>query len=662
MNERGSHVKAKRKWKAVPAPLKLDLNASVSADPYLVWAALIGFEGYGGGTADDVLPVLIEFPVDIDVRKKEKALPASVDRLQLLADFPAYATRYVTAMLPMWLLPVLVQLLQAGEVQRFQLGAARGTPVRREATLLATIDSMAPLKTMGVIDDGCCLAHESFRTATPSSRFLCVWDQSPSATFPEATPWGRFFKDAGTEPRYGAELSFTKIGNLLNRHPHLGEAKERALYRAIDRPHWGDSGRIHGACVLHALAGPRAEPLPAAKAGQLDADGLPIIFVQLPDETVKDTSGGSVGFYVLDGARYIARRTQEFNRGGDDKWSTTINVSLGSIGGPHDGSTIVERALDELIATYKKDQVRIVIAAGNTAGRKLHAVREVSRSAPGRFYVMAQPGNLCESFVELWPRSATGAQAEDGAQLLVSVKAPDGSVLEHAKLGEVHTLRHHGVVVASLVRPRAVAQGEHGTMILLAMRPTASQDIHATHLAPFGIWEILVESTARKTTQVHAWVERNDTTVGLRGPQRTTFVSDVAPDSPGYVRDDSTLSSMANGRLTDCAGAYEVNRMEVADYSANGPVLGAASSERPGLYGVAEASRSLPGINGPGFFSGSHARLSGTSSGAPRVARWHAEGDPTAEIVSIAPTSAANTLASEIQPVGVKPPPELRRK
>ncbi len=651
-----------KKWKEVPAPLELDLNACVPADPYLVWAALIGFEGYGGGTADDVLPVLIEFPIDIDVTNKEVPLPESVGQLQLAADFPAYATRYVTKMLPMTQLPVLVRLVREGAVQRFQLGAARGTPVRHGATFPLVIDSKVALKTIGVIDDGCCLAHESFRRTKATSRFLFVWDQNPSATFPAMTPWGRYTRRGGTAPFYGAELYQERINHLLTQHLGLGETQERALYRAIDRSHWGDPGRIHGACVLHALAGPRVEPLPASDPNRQDAKSLDIIFVQLPNETVKDTSGGSVGFYVLDGARYIARRTREFNGSGKNDWSTTINVSLGSIGGPHDGSTIVERALDELITRHKPGQVRIVIAAGNTAGRKLHAVREVSRSTPGHFYVMAQPGNLCESFVELWPQSAPGAPPEEGEHLRVTVKAPDGSILRHAKLGEVHTLCHHGVVIASLVRPRAVAQAEKGAMILLAIRPTASQGIDATHLAPYGVWEILVESTVKKPTQIHAWVERNDTTVGLRGPQRTTFVSDVAPDIPGYVRDDSTLSSLANGRLTDCVGAYEVNRMEVAEYSANGPVLGAPSADRPGLYGAAEASRSLPGINGPGFFSGSYARLSGTSSGAPRIARWHAEGDVPEETVGIAPTSAANTLLPSTQPVGIKPPPELRRE
>ena len=166
----------------------------------------------------------------------------------------------------MSLVPALITLLKARVIVRFQLGAARGTPVRHEPAYFAVGSPLLPLKTIGIIDDGCCLAHESFRNAHPTSRFLFVWDQSPRARFSAMTPWNRFEHFASSQTSYGAELIGSDIDKFLKRHPDVGEANERALYRDIDRAHWGDPGRIHGACVLHALAGPRTMPLPPIAA------------------------------------------------------------------------------------------------------------------------------------------------------------------------------------------------------------------------------------------------------------------------------------------------------------------------------------------------------------------------------------------------------------
>lgn len=643
------------------APFKLNLRGQPPVDPYLVWAALISFDGYGGGTGDNVLPFLIEWSFEAPTNADSATATDAASQLHSFSR-ASYDSRFQTVMLPLAKLPQLIYLLEKGAAIRFQLGAARGIPSQIQPVYFDPLGGLlVPLKTLGIVDDGCCLAHASFRGIKNSSRFLFVWDQSPRAKFSAATPWS-LYQHAGVYPAYGAELINGDIERLLKKHPDLGEANERALYKDLGRPTWGAPGRIHGACVLHALAGPRSIPLPATEPISQDAASLPIIFVQLPDETIGDTSGGSIGFYVLDAARYIARRTAELSECSSNPgdWTTVINISLGSIGGPHDGSTIVERALDELVDKHKKDQVKVVMAAGNTAGRKLHAVREVTATNPGQFYVMVQPDTELESFVELWPQSSPNVPA-DNKHLRVTIKAPDGSILRRAKLGDIHVLKRHGVVVASLVRPLHVPQGENGTMILLAIRPTAAQDIHDTRVAPYGVWEILVESNVSAATVVHAWVERNDTTIGFRRPQQTMFVSDTPPEAAGYISDASTLSSLANGARTDCVGAFEVDRMQVTEYSANGPVLHQAPTVRPTLYGSSEQSLSLPGLRSPGFFSGSTARLSGTSSGAPRIARWHAEGNAPTQTVRLLPAPPTNSLKPVGTPEGIKPAPEFRR-
>lgn len=644
-------------WQPFAAPLGLDLNDELYVDPYLVWAEATGYAGYPDTSDTAGLPVLLDFTSALE-RAPESALKLLAEPELELALRASRVwgdkSRYHTVFVRQQVLPVLVTLQRLGFLLRFQLGAARGRPVSAGAGVHNLhIVCGAPIQTLGIVDDGCCLAHGAFRSVEKEghqSRFAFVWDQNPQGPFPLA--WLRYNSQyVKSAPVYGGELSGTVIGNLLEAYPLLGEEGERELYRAIKRGDWGSRDRIHGACVLHALAGkPTYLPSPPPSSG-FDASTLPIIFVQLPNQTAADTSGGSVGFYVLDAVRYIIQRTVEISHPQTD-WSTTINVSLGSLGGPHDGTTIVEYALDEA-ASLNHGAVRIVLAAGNAAGRNVHAVREVHRKQPGRFDIMVPPGNERESFVELWPQLANGADVD---KLRIHVRAPDGSVLRGARVGSIQVLRNRrGVVVASLVFARAVAQGLRGPMILLATRATEIGD-GPEDTAPFGVWSVSVESALTAPIAVHAWVERNDTIIRRRSGQRTVFVDEVAPgECGGYLSDDSTLSSIANGEGTVCVGAFEIDRLRVADHSSNGPTLGGVQV-KPDMYGASDVSATLSGIACPGFFTGTRARLSGTSAAAPRVARWIAEGADCAKTILLDP---GNSTTAKPGPVGIGPISEV---
>ncbi len=234
-----------------------------------------------------------------------------------------------------------------------------------------------------MIDDGCCLAHEAFRRGGVS-RFVGVWDQDAHA------PVDREYWHKSAAVPYGVELRMGAVNALFAKKPGIGEIAEGAIYEAIQRREWGMESRRHGAGVLHVLS---------------EADAR-MIFVQLPGESVADSSGGSLGVYLIDGLRYIVKQTEDLARSEQcEDWTTTVNVSLGSIAGPHDGTTIAESALAELAADRK---VRIVLAAGNTAGKKVHGMRSIRRREPGRFHVMVPPDNPRESFVELWFARASG--------------------------------------------------------------------------------------------------------------------------------------------------------------------------------------------------------------------------------------------------------------
>jgi hypothetical protein len=612
-----------------PATSSPDLDSQRPVDPYLVWAELSGWVGFGHA---DNLHVLIELE-QLDLTGTcglVCALRAMVASNPLNPTEQGRAlSPFATASVSLADLATLRQAVDAHLVARFQLGLARlwtpdasGIGVLRdhieEKRWLELVGDADTLETIGVVDDGCCLAHESLRTAYGGS-FLSVWDQSQRD--PPDDPWtpGEPLQDPwvrSSDIGYGVELHAPRIDQLLALHRPLGEVSERFFYEEVlRRENWGRDDRSHGAGVLHTIAGSRLDPA---------CRKFPLVFVQLPGDTVADASGGSLGVYLLDGVRYAVKRTQALaeivgsQRQQPLDYRTTLNVSLGSIAGPHDGSSITECALAELGAD--SDHVRIVLAAGNTAGKRIHAVREVAAGQAGRFDVLLPPDNPRESYVEVW--LPAGAALAD---FTVRVTAPDGSCSGPVKVGQVALLGSAGAALGAVVFARAVSQGTRGTMVLLAVRATGQPEVAAPAPAPYGFWSIEVCTTSVvDPVPVHAWVERNDIIVGRRTPQQTRFVD----DGSGAIDDASTLSSVANGANVTVVGACLRRQRAESDYSARGPVLG-SREHRPQLYAPGDESASLRGLTLPRFSSGTWRRVSGTSVAAPFVTRWIALGQPT---------------------------------
>ncbi|MGE5118303.1 MAG: hypothetical protein ACM3N6_17615, partial [Betaproteobacteria bacterium] len=360
---------------------------------------------------------------------------------------------------------------------------------------------------------------------------------------------------------------------------------------------------------------------------------------QLPGDTVADASGGSLGVYLLDGARYVVQRTHQVAKifgsvTGSVDYRTTLNVSLGSIAGPHDGSSITECALAEM---GDDPRVRIVLAAGNTAGNRIHAVRRVAMGMPWRLDMLLPADNPRESYVEIW-LPAESALPDDFS---VEVTAPDGTCSGPVNVGQVAMLGSAGNALACLVFARAVAQGTRGTMVLLAVRATGQADAES---APYGCWSIDVSTTLGRPVPVHAWVERNDLIVGRRRPQQTRFVD----DGSGCIDDDCTLSSVANGANVTVVGAYRRRERAESDYCAHGPVLHQTCLDRPEYYAPGDESASLRGLALPGFFSGTWRRVSGTSVAAPFVTRWIAMGRPTIQECTV--TTREGRVVAGIRP------------
>jgi hypothetical protein len=589
-------------WRRLKAhPSVGDPSAANPIDPYLLWAlhtSLIGTPEY------TKLPYMVELAPDATDASHQAAL-----RAVLQEGLPAsYETSFRTGFVSLGKLPELVKLTKQGAVRRFQLAAPRGgTPSDGEGAALLRSSTRArragrSVDTLGVIDDGCCPAHRYFHQAG-RTRFLSIWDQG--STEEPSLPWTR-----SAPVRYGEELVSSAIEEQL-----AGAKDEVSFYECgIRRPKWMRDDHSHGSKVLHLLAGRGGAPdtVAATVRSTTPSSTLPIVFVQMPEATVADASGGSLGFYVLDGMRYIVQRTRD-QADKNGEWRTTINVSVGSIAGPHDGTTMAEQAIDELIDHFGRERVNVVMAAGNTARRDIHARATLTSKHPAAvFSVMSPPAQAEESYVEFW----VDEPALD--HVVFDVRPPGAAVGKSLRFGQAGAWADEkGRVVAAVVAARKVAQGLRGSMVLLALRRTLESGDHAH--APYGRWAVTVTSSVETT--VHAWVERNEAIIGRRWGQRTQFVRGADDGTPHATIDDSvTLSSIAHGRHVTVVGGYTRETGAQAKDGAKGPVRG-RDATKPDVLAPSSESVWLSGLRVSGPLSGSVSRMGGSSAAAPYYAR-----------------------------------------
>lgn len=625
------------------------LSGSKPVDPYLVWAEVSRFSGFGGWPKDSPnprlgdgrWPFLFELARDVPRSLPQTDKPSSVifAMMEISGLYvvpitdpdpgPAtLATRFVTARIR---LDDFEQLLGHPHVERMQLGVPRlpGEPSFRLTGPLTSGsqqgDAGHPRTVVGIIDDGCAFAHPTLCNKDGVPRVHFLWDQDGSRAAGDGG-W-HVLDDLG----YGSELWHEN----LNSASQLAQANwsDEAAYAKVnygpvridldlrgsmfrlppDAPVWPQSPPVgtmlraaHGTSALFLAAGvqrdaPDPRPLRQQRAtadpqlpdkegvdGTVDfASRWPIVFVQLPTATTLDTSGGSLGVHVLDGIRYIIDRASclpyDVNSTAGDRTrpdtgserpaslagpdatlnrqhgfnKIVINISYGAVAGPHDGTSILEQAMADLVRAPTTGDIFglrhatwICVAAGNAHRSRTHARLSL---APGQSKSLAwrvPPDNPLQSFLEVWlPESDAEGRALATAtwdRIALQVTPPGGVPGQRVRCGQLWVCQLDGDdhteprVVAGAVFARRVAQGLRGTMVLLAAAATRPGIGKSEFAAPHGLWLVEVSNETGSSEAgvnpgreivINAWAERNDLVYGTpRAQQATVEAEDRIPD------------------------------------------------------------------------------------------------------------------------------------
>jgi hypothetical protein len=611
-------------------------------DPHLIWASLTYLRDADKPTA----PV----PVMFEARRSggHVQLPSSVNLVPGTAHlFSPFFTGFVQ----------LRNLLSfANEVERFRIGIV-SRPMTRQGSRQPPAMSV-PLHprrdevVIGVIDHGIAFANKQFAFRDGRgqwcSRIERIWDQQrgyPSRPgmlprelwdSPDRALYRSNFWKAVPCYGYGRELANAaarpSIDFWLNR-----PFTEAQLYRHLDYLPV-QHARAHGTHVLglaagvqsHAFGGRAAKPVEEIRDA---ASRARIIAVQLPALPYKDTSGTGLSVQILDAVSYIA-----FHAAGR---KFVINLSDGAYAGPHDGNSLLERALDGFFSPGDGRRA-FVVAAGNQFDERVHWQSQVpANGGETELSWRILPDDSSDSHLEIWP-----TQGSPVGELHVCVTPPGGGPTEFVSLGgrlALHADAAPGApalaaIIFSSDPPNAGPAGPAGprAMVHVAVGGTRPARSSLAATAPHGVWKVRLKNTGGTPIAFDAYIERDNPALGDHGPRRQShFVH------PGYPRagrtrlapvDDSdhqspirrmgALNNVACARSVLVVGGYVFQTGQLSSYTASGPGRAIAGNAGVDVLAVCDGSQAIRGVRGCAVRTGTTFRMDGTSVAAPQVTRW----------------------------------------
>lgn len=452
---------------------------------------------------------------------------------------------------------------------------------------------------IGIIDDGCALAHPDFLKPTAAgapveSRILYLWDQG--GTGKTAAGW------TGPQDFDGLELDQDAINQALNAHKTGDRVREDDVYRYLG---YGiEEIATHGTHVMDIAAG-GGRSLMGIEGIAPNAD---IIFVQLPRYAIE---GGATVLWrhIQDGARYIFERAASRK----DKPPAVVNISYGGYDGPHDGTSQLEKALDELL--IEPDRV-IVMAAGNGFEARCHALKTIaSGGGIENLRWIVNPEDPTANDLDAWYE----VENED-EEVWVRLQSPEPDIDPDGwiRVGQSRTpitLKSNNKFIGYL--EHLPSDTENGARrVVISLNATDKEaEVGQLARAPSGTWIVSFNNQSNADVQLHAWIWRDDAgrSSNARRRQSRFYPEDACPTH--------TISGWGTGETVITVGAFNSATQEICRYSACGPTrpIGNKDRDKPEVYAPAEEDVRGRGVLSASALSANPTRMNGTSAAAPHV-------------------------------------------
>lgn len=397
-----------------------------------------------------------------------------------------------------------------------------------------------------IIDSGIDYSNDDFRYGDGTTRIRALWDQTISGNPPE----GYYL---------GTEYTSEQINEAL-RQPNRAAREQIVPSRDI-------SG--HGTAVAGIAAGNGAASLGKQYAGVAPASELIVVKMGSPRQ-----DGFPRTTELMQGVDYAIRKALDF------QMPVSVNISFGNTYGSHDGTSLLERFLDD-ISNYWKTV--ICVGSGNEGASAGHTAGILKNGVDESIEIGVQMREPTIN-VQIWKDYAD--------QVDISVVSPSGvrvgpiqEILGSQRfvLGRTEILLYYGEP-----KPYSVKQE-----IFLDFLPRENYIDN-------GVWQIILTPRKIVTGEYRMWL-----------PSQSALNIGTAFLSP---RSETTLTIPSTAARVITVGAYNSLTFGYADFSGRGP---AAVYE-----GV---TYSKPDIAAPGVrvtstvAGGGYAEFSGTSFAAPFV-------------------------------------------
>lgn len=406
---------------------------------------------------------------------------------------------------------------------------------------------------VGIVDSGCDFHHSNFRNADGTTRVLAVWDQNGSAS-PDS-PFG-----------YGKLFTQEEINHAL---------QQSDPYDALDYGPSPDSFNSKGAHGTHVMDIAAGNGLGSGTPGL--APEADIVFVHPACTDIPWGGPGAVGYDFGDSVQLLEAVRFIFDMAGNRP--CVVNLSLGTNGGPHDGSNLFEQGIDAIL--QESPNRAVVIAASNSYGDGIHATDSVSENEYVDLLWTVYEKDLTGNELEIWYPASDEFNLE--------ILSPDESSLGSLQLGENGHLTDDDGKTLLFASHRASDpnNGDHNIGMFVEDR------------MPPGVWTLRLHGVKINEGLFHAWIERDD-----RGQ------SSFRPP-----HDNShTLGSISTSRFSIVVGSYDAHKTStpLSWFSSAGPTRDGREKPEisaPGHDVWAAHSRTGDGVT----------RKSGTSMASPAI-------------------------------------------
>jgi hypothetical protein len=363
---------------------------------------------------------------------------------------------------------------------------------------------------IGVVDWGCDFAHPDFRHPDGTTRLLALWDQRPQTNRTVPVPYG-----------YGVVHAREAINHALK----TSDPYATLGYHPAD----SDTGQgSHGTHVLGIAAGNGRAGGPPGVAPEAD-----LVFVH--SSTLASEGPDRLGDSVT------LLEAIDFIKGAAEDRPWVINLSMGRHGEPHDGTTLVEQGLDQILRAAPGRA--IVQSTGNYFDRRIHSSGQLRPADERQLVWEVAEIDPTPNQLEVWYSGLDTFEVE--------VIGPDECLRQRAALEAQTAFMLNGVEVGKIYHRRAEPNNLSNHIEIFLHRG-----------APAGEWIVTIKGKDVVDGRYHAWIERD-----AACPRCQSNFS--AKDAVSI----STTGTICNGFRTIAVGAYNLHspRRELAPFSSSGP-------------------------------------------------------------------------------------------